>query len=261
MSNNLSNKMQQQITQHTQQMFITLFLLVQRTYAVCSQKIKKAFGIKNAHAHAHHHHSHIWRTWNKINSFAEFRTFCFGYYIVFQLCKMVFYPSPNTFSVFNGELYLNESLYEKCFVREMEIFQNSQTEACKDIPTPTIGTRQPYLHQELYTDPMYISNVITPLAIASPINYRFISVEYMYSGDIDTPSQIITLHFPAELYFDGSIILTPIFVLWCLYNQNKRFIFDGNYTLRIIDQNIKIIHITNKHYIQLHQNNYVRLFV
>ena len=83
-----------------------------------------------------------------------------------------------------------------------------------------------------------------------PTSYRFISVEYIYKNCC------VTLNLPKSIYIVDNILMTPEFILRCLTYQKEPFVFDYDYTLKIVDHNINIIELKSNQYILLEKNTY-----
>ena len=157
----------------------------------------------------------------------------------YELATMLSEPSNTKFTIKNGSLYIYQTNIRDNINNESMLILHSCSKSFRD----------------LYVKPSYLTDKIDSGIIKT--NYKFISVEYFH----DKLQEPITLNFPLELYFVNNIILTPIFVLWCLYNQPNHYIFDGNYELRIIDPDTNIIQITNKQKIFLEETEYKVLYV
>lgn len=80
--------------------------------------------------------------------------------------------------------------------------------------------------------------------------YRFITVQYIYKNFI------ITLDLPKSLYVVDNILMTPEFVYRCLSYQKDPFVFDYDYTLKLIDHNINIIELKSNQCILLEKDKY-----
>jgi len=81
---------------------------------------------------------------------------------------------------------------------------------------------------------------------------RFLSVEYTHN-QMEKP---IYLDIPRNAYLVGNEILSATFVLRCLKYQAMPFVFDMNYILKIMDNNIKQFTMNSGQYCFLGENEY-----
>ena len=81
---------------------------------------------------------------------------------------------------------------------------------------------------------------------------RFLSVEYTHN-QMEKP---IYLDIPRNAYLVGNEILSATFVLRCLKYQASPFVFDMNYILKIMDNNIKQFTMNSGQYCLLGENDY-----
>jgi len=81
---------------------------------------------------------------------------------------------------------------------------------------------------------------------------HFITVQYTHPNMKNT----ITLSVPKGMYVVGNELFTPTFILRLLTYQPDKYIFDMNYVLKIIDNNINLLNLTSKQYILLNDKSY-----
>jgi hypothetical protein len=87
---------------------------------------------------------------------------------------------------------------------------------------------------------------------AEPTLNFFLSIEYEHPSMENTISLVLDKRY----LIAGNELFSPCFVLKCLNYQNEPFIFDTDYTLTILDSDIKTITLSNKNYIRLNNSNY-----
>jgi hypothetical protein len=81
---------------------------------------------------------------------------------------------------------------------------------------------------------------------------HFITVQYTHPKMKST----ITLSVPKGMYVVGSELFTPTFVLRLLNYQPNNYIFDMNYVLKIIDNNVNLLNLTSNQYMLLNDKSY-----
>lgn len=106
-----------------------------------------------------------------------------------------------------------------------------------------------------YNDAQIIRNASQTYSIQNnyifiPTKYRFMTVQYIKDD------AIITLYIPKSMYIVHNILFTPTFILRCLMYQKEYFVFDYDYSLKIIDHDINIIEIKSNQFILLEENSY-----
>jgi len=91
--------------------------------------------------------------------------------------------------------------------------------------------------------------------VAMPIRSEidFIFVEYRHAEMM----QDIELVIPVGYYLEGNELFTPAFVARLLELQSSYYTFDGTYTLRIIDHDIKSIIIDETKHIVIRKSDYL----
>lgn len=95
-------------------------------------------------------------------------------------------------------------------------------------------------------------NVDITLFSAIPASIHFLSVTYKHSK-METS---IDLQIENAWFMEGNEILSASFIHRELAHQSKSFVFDDNYILEIIDQNINIIEIGYYEYIEIKNDSY-----
>lgn len=78
-------------------------------------------------------------------------------------------------------------------------------------------------------------------------SYHILSVEYCHPSMKHT----ITLNIPRSMMLIGNQLLSLVFVRRCLEYQSESYVFDDNYTIRIMDATIKQYTLTWNQYLQL----------
>jgi len=81
---------------------------------------------------------------------------------------------------------------------------------------------------------------------------KFLSVKYTHPK-MTAP---IFLNIPWQMYISGNQILSPSFVLRMLQYQKEPYIFDTEYVLNIMDDNIDQFNLTSKQMVVLHDKKY-----
>jgi hypothetical protein len=66
----------------------------------------------------------------------------------------------------------------------------------------------------------------------------------------------IFLELDKNVYYANNEILSPLFILRCLKYQSKAFVFDLNYKIKILDENIDSFELTSNQHIFLHKASY-----
>ena len=69
------------------------------------------------------------------------------------------------------------------------------------------------------------------------------------------PNRII-MGLEKELYFTNNVILSPLFIKRFLEYQPEKFIFDENYTINLMDNNVNMITLTYSQSILLSEDSY-----
>jgi hypothetical protein len=81
---------------------------------------------------------------------------------------------------------------------------------------------------------------------------RFLSIEYTHP-DMKTP---IILSIDKGHFVNNNEVLSPVFILRLLEYQSQSYVFDMNYTLKIMDNNINMFDLTYDKYVLLTTNSY-----
>jgi hypothetical protein len=87
---------------------------------------------------------------------------------------------------------------------------------------------------------------------ATPSKVSFLSVEYIHPS-MDQP---IPLEIDSGYMVTNNVLFSPLFVHRCLEYQTAPFIFDHDYTLRIMDSNVNVIEVKSNQHIQLNEKDY-----
>ena len=66
----------------------------------------------------------------------------------------------------------------------------------------------------------------------------------------------ITMNLDKDLYFTNNVILSSLFIKRYLDYQPEDFIFDENYTINLMDNNINMITLTYPQSIMLSEDSY-----
>jgi hypothetical protein len=97
-----------------------------------------------------------------------------------------------------------------------------------------------------------IENLIELKIIAS--NVRFINIEYTYPRI----KNVVQITLPIHYFISGNEILSSTFICrYIKYNYGKKCKFDDNYTLLVIDDNIKSFTLNKNQYVSLTNENYI----
>lgn len=86
----------------------------------------------------------------------------------------------------------------------------------------------------------------------TPSTVRLISVVYSHPEMKDT----IPLKIDDMYYLVDNQILSPIFILRLLKYQRLSYVFDENYQLEVMDDNVNVIHLTSDKYLFLQEDKY-----
>jgi hypothetical protein len=96
------------------------------------------------------------------------------------------------------------------------------------------------------------NNVKKPLVFHPPSNVKFLSVKYSHPN----MKESIFLELDADYFIVGNEILSNVFILRMLKYQTQSYVFDDNYKLEIIDNNINIKTLNYDNYILLEEKDY-----
>jgi hypothetical protein len=108
-------------------------------------------------------------------------------------------------------------------------------------------------HVRVIRDPFYQPiPPIMPGADLIPSTIRFITVEYTHPK----MAQSIFLDIPKTFYIDGNEILSSAFIMRCLEYQSSYYIFDLDYVVKVVDNNICIFELTSNEYVRLSIDKY-----
>ena len=87
---------------------------------------------------------------------------------------------------------------------------------------------------------------------ATPSKVSFLSVEYIHP-EMD---QRIPLEIDSGYMITNNVLFSPLFVRRCLEYQTVPFIFDYDYTLRIMDSDVNTIEVKSNQHIHLNEKDY-----
>ena len=83
-------------------------------------------------------------------------------------------------------------------------------------------------------------------------NVRFITVKYMHPK-MYSP---IYIDLPRNYYIEGNELLSATFVLRCLEYQSEYYVFDLDYIINVIDNDIKSFQLTANEYVYIGLDSY-----
>jgi hypothetical protein len=106
-----------------------------------------------------------------------------------------------------------------------------------------------YVSYVFFEDKCRYNNIIQPLE-SSPI--RFISIKYSHPKMKDN----LYLELDNTMYIISNSLFSPVFVRRLLEYQTEDFVFDKNYKLVIMDNNINTIELDFTKYIILEKESY-----
>lgn len=81
----------------------------------------------------------------------------------------------------------------------------------------------------------------------------FLNIEYSHPN----MDENIEISLTNDYYFENNEVLSSVFILRYLEYQDKPFIYDNNYKINILDNNINSITLNSDQYILLNKNNYI----
>lgn len=84
------------------------------------------------------------------------------------------------------------------------------------------------------------------------VKSQFLTIEYTHPKMKDR----IVIELDKDLYFIDNIILSPLFIKRYLEYQDKEVIFDENYTVNLMDNNINMITLSYSQSVLLSENSY-----
>lgn len=113
----------------------------------------------------------------------------------------------------------------------------------------TMKFENQYIHYTFYKENDENDPVTLPLI---PCKTKFLTVEYTHprltSG--------IFLELDKNTFYANNEILSPLYILRCLKYQSKAFVFDMDYKIKILDENIHSFELTSDQHIFLHKASY-----
>ena len=84
------------------------------------------------------------------------------------------------------------------------------------------------------------------------VKSQFLTIEYTHPKMKDR----IVIELDKDLYFTDNIILSPLFIKRYLEYQDKEVIFDENYTVNLMDNNVNMITLSYSQSVLLSENSY-----
>lgn len=106
-----------------------------------------------------------------------------------------------------------------------------------------------YIHYVFYKENDENDPVTFPLI---PCKTKFLTVEYTHPR----MTYGIFLELDKNVFYANNEILSPLYILRCLKYQSKAFVFDMNYKVKILDENIHSFELTSNQHIFLHKASY-----
>ena len=134
---------------------------------------------------------------------------------------------------------ITENDYHQLFIMKYKINDTSNIYLCKNFQNHKQNQEQEQEKTETYK-------------IYKPSNVRFITVEYE-NPRMETR---IELHVGREWMMDGNDLFMPAHIMHLLEHQPEPYVFDFEYKLHIMDNNINMFEIDINHHIYLTENNY-----
>jgi len=113
----------------------------------------------------------------------------------------------------------------------------------------TMKFEDKYIHYTFYKENDENDPLTLPLI---PCKTKFLTVEYTHPR----MTYGIFLELDKNVYYANNEILSPLFILRCLKYQSKAFVFDMNYKIKILDENIDSFELTSNQHIFLHKASY-----
>jgi len=163
-------------------------------------------------------------------------------------------PFGDCVSISWFEPYLNSTLYH-------EVVHSSETVSVAPIISKNTSTLIVLKFDEYFITRVFeykdehlniIGNLLELKIIAS--NVRFINIEYTYPGI----KNVVQIALPIHYFVIGNEILSSTFICrYIKYNYGKKCKFDDNYTLLVIDDNIKSFTLNRNQYVSLTNENYI----
>lgn len=95
-------------------------------------------------------------------------------------------------------------------------------------------------------------HVLTPIKEIKKSSVRFLSIEYIHDN-LENP---IILSFDKGYYISDNEILSASFIRKLLEYQSEKYVFDMNYRIRIMDNNIHTFELNSNQYILLKELDY-----
>jgi len=113
----------------------------------------------------------------------------------------------------------------------------------------TMKLEDQYVHYTFYKENDENDPVVLPLI---PCKTKFLTVEYTHPR----MAYSIFLELDKNVFYANNEILSPLFILRNLKYQPKAFVFDMNYKIKILDENIHSFVLTSNQHVFLHKASY-----
>jgi hypothetical protein len=113
----------------------------------------------------------------------------------------------------------------------------------------TMKLNDKYIHYTFYKENDDNDPVTFPLI---PCKTKFLTVEYTHPR----MTYGIFLELDKNVFYANNEILSPLFILRSLKYQSTAFVFDMNYKIKILDENINSFELTSDQHIFLHKVSY-----
>lgn len=81
----------------------------------------------------------------------------------------------------------------------------------------------------------------------------FLNIEYSHPN----MDENIEISLTNDYYFENNEVLSSVFILRYLEYQDKPFVYDNNYKINILDNNINSVTLNSDQYILFNKNNYI----
>lgn len=113
----------------------------------------------------------------------------------------------------------------------------------------TMKFENQYIHYTFYKENDENDPVTFPLI---PCKTKFLTVEYTHPR----MGYGIFLELDKSVFYANNEILSPLYILRCLKYQSKAFVFDMDYKIKILDENIHSFELTSDQHVFLHKASY-----
>lgn len=113
----------------------------------------------------------------------------------------------------------------------------------------TMKFENQYIHYTFYKENDENDPVTLPLISCKT---KFLTVEYTHPKMTNG----IFLELDKSVFYANNEILSPLYILRCLKYQSKAFVFDMDYKIKILDENIHSFELTSDQHVFLHKASY-----